>query len=351
MSTITRASFNLIWTTAYPSLLGKGSKGRLVSPSGFTSTFTGHPELRRPWDHRDGNPGWSFFWAYYLVADQLRSLSANAAFDRFVPFRDDQDATIAAPAGVNATAQASVLVYPTAISVVIGVNAAGNWAVGELASALSDLRTRKDWSLTRGGETANGRSLFGIAQELRDHAATWLVDGEPPPPDPPIPTTVAAPLAASGTAALLELTNDDAKACLAGLSVLGPPGELDPTALFDKSKNANHAGQIYALSGGHAIWAPANMLAQPANDPIGCLLANETALVMQISALSTVVAWAYEQIQQGTDMTDESQALASRAATRLGQLQAGDPRKTYRSKLAVLRTSSLTDAITKVSYL
>jgi hypothetical protein len=348
MSTITRASFNLIWTTGYPSLLENGSKGRLISPSGFTSTYTGHPELRRPWDDRDGNPSWSFFWAYYLAADQLRSVSANAAFDRFVPFRDDQPATIAAPAGVNATASSSVLVYPTAISVVIGVNAVGNWAVGELASALSDLRTRKDWSLSRGGKTSSGRNLFGIAEDLRDDAATWLVDGEPPPHDRPIPMTAAAPLAASGTPAALELTNDDAKACLAGLSVLGPPGALDPTALLEKSKNSNHSAQIYALSSGHAIWAPAGMVAQPPNDPIGCLLSNQTALVTQISALSSVVSWAYQHMD---GMTDTSQVLAGGAARRLGQLQTGDPAKTYRSKLAVLRTSPLADAITKVSYL
>jgi hypothetical protein len=346
MTAITRASFDLIWTTTYSSLLGPG-RGRLTTQKGYTSVFTARPGgLLLPWEDRH----WSFFWSYYLGGPKrLRDLSANGAWERLVPFRTPEVLSIGAPAGAAATA--TVLVYPTAISVVIKVDVTGNWAVSELADALSALRRRRDFALTMLAGASTDRTLDGIAAAIRDEAATFLAEGSLTEPGTTIATSAAAPLAAIGEDAPLALTEADAKACLAGLASLGPPGALQDASLFKENTNTNLSGRVYAPKDGHALWHPVGMFKQLPADPIDCLLSNQTALVAHISALSALVSWAGDRAKRRIQIPAEPLVLAKLAAFRLDQLHTGDKTRTYRSELAKVRIDPLLVDIATVQRL
>jgi hypothetical protein len=160
--------------------------------------------------------------------------------------------------------------------------------------------------------------------------------------------SVAAPAAGSGPAASFDLGSQEAASCLAGLSVLGPPGALVPAHLLDANSDPRLSGRVYALAGGHAIWHPAAFLRQPANEPLACLVDNHTDLVAHIVALGGIASWAAERIALHAPVPVAVQPLAKRAALRLSQLHEGLPNKTYRSGIAKVRIDPLVATLATV---
>jgi hypothetical protein len=340
MATINRADFAVTWRTSYPSVLSP-TPGRLVTRQRFRSAFEeSGAHLGRPWESETDPGHWSFFWSYFLGGQnsgpkKLRSLGADAAWEYIVPFRLRQTATITGSAG-NA-AQAQVLIYPSAIAVIIRVAATGTWVLDALASGLATIRSGRQWTLTTGGSTSSRRSLDGIATDLRDNAARWLTDQSAPEPGPQTMLTVAAPIAGEGDAAAFSLDNETAKSCLAGLAVLGPPGSLNPSRLLDANTNTRLGGRFYVLSDGHAIWHPAYLLDGAERHKLVCLLQNHADLVAHIAALAGIVSWAGDQVAGHMPIPVATQPLVRKAIERLEQLSKGDKEKTYRSGLAKQR--------------
>lgn len=346
MPTITRASFAVVWTTFYPSVL-QPARGRLVTREGYAALYDNRPsDLGFPWDAQH----WDWFWAYYLGGpERVRGLSVDAAWERVVPFRWLHGSTI--QTAWNASATAEVLIYPASIAVVIRVDAGGEWPLDRLGTELSDLRDATDWERVGARGVSGGRSLDGIATDLRDEAAALLTANGAPAPGTQQVLTVAAPLVAEAeTPESLGLDDRTAKACLAGLANIGPPGKLSDDRLLGENTNTKLAARVYALGAGHAIWAPGHMLAPQEKDPLGCLVSNQTTLVAHISALSPLVAWATERIAGGGVPTNLV-PLVKLAGFRLEQLAAGDRAKTYRSELAKKRIEPLTDDLKSVAAL
>jgi hypothetical protein len=241
-----------------------------------------------------------------------------------------------------------VLVYPSAIVVIIRVDAAGTWPLEQFAAELAAIRNAKAWSLTTPGGTSHNRNLDGIAADLRDRAAPLLSSGAPPPAGVQEVLTVTAPLAGEGDDSAFALTNPTASACLVGLSVLGPPGALQKDHLLDENSDPRYGARVYALKSGHAIWNAHDLVVPPTGDPIGCLHRNQTELVAHITALASVVSWAADQIQ-GAGVPLAVQPLVKRAADRLDQLERGNTVKTYRSGIAKVRIEPLRDKLDAVA--
>ena len=339
MATITQASFAVIWSTSYPSLLSMGS-GRLVTRRGYAEVYDQlGGDLHVPWTDDQGAQHWSNFWARYVgKPERTRQLSSDGAWDRVLPFLWNHQATVLGPEGTDAHVQ--VLVYPSAIVVVIRVDAVGNWPLDQLAAELAAIRAATVWSLTTPQKTSQNRNLDGIAAELRDRAAPLLSSGAPPPAGEQELLTVAAPILGQGNDNAFALTNAAASECLVGLSVLGPPGALKQDHLLDENSDPRYVARVYALKSGHAIWNAQKLAAQPPGDPIGCLHRNQTELVAHITALAGIVSWAAEQLQGG-GVPLAVQPLVKRAAARLDQLERGNPVKTYRSGIAKVRIAPL----------
>jgi hypothetical protein len=339
MATITRASFAVIWATAYPSLLSTAS-GRLVTRRGYAEVYDQlGGELQVPWTDDQGVQHWSNFWARYVgKPERTRQLSSDGAWDRVLPFLWQHQATVSGPEGTDPHVQ--VLVYPSAIVVVIRVDAVGNWPLDRLAAELAAMRVAKVWSLTTSQKASHNRNLNGIAADLRERAAPLLTSGAPPPAGGQEVLTVAAPLVGEGDGSAFALTEPTASSCLVGLSVLGPPGALKQDHLLDENSDPRYVARVYALKSGHAIWNAQNLALPPIGDPIGCLHRNQTELVAHITALAGIVSWAAEQLQGG-GVPLAVQPLVKRAAERLDQLERGNPVKTYRSGIAKIRIAPL----------
>jgi hypothetical protein len=116
---------------------------------------------------------------------------------------------------------------------------------------------------------------------------------------------------------------------------------MDDARLIGVNSDSNFQARIYVLRKGHAIWRPQFVLAPPDNDPLGCLLRNQTDTVTHIAALEGVVRWAGDRIAAGVEVPIAVRPLVRLAALRLGQLHAGDDRKTYRSGVAKVRVEPL----------
>lgn len=346
MPTITRASFALVWMTFYASVL-QPARGRLVTREGYAAVYDNRPsDLGFPWHAQH----WDWFWAYYLGGpDRVRGLSVDAAWERVVPFRWVHGSTVQTAADASTTVE--VLIYPASIAVVIRVDADGGWPLDRVGAELSDLRDATDWELVAAGGVSAGRSLDGIATDLRNKAAALLTGDGAPDPGTQQVLTVAAPLMAEAkNPESLDLDDETVKACLAGLANVGPPGKLSADRLLDENRNTKLPARVYDVGDGHAIWAPGHMLAPQQNDPLGCLFSNQTTLVAHISALSALVSWATERIAGGGVPTNLV-PVVKLAGFRLEQLAVGDRAKTYRSELAKKRIEPLTNDLKAVAAL
>jgi hypothetical protein len=340
MATITRADFAVIWRTTYPSMLAR-VPGRMVTRKGYMSAFDGlGANFGRPWEIENDRKHWSWFWSYYLGGpDRTRKLTADGAWERIVPLRRRQATTIAGP--VSTESEAQVFVYPHAITVIIRVTATGAWPLSSLASALATIRSDKQWSLTTVHSVSSNRSLDGIATDLRDDAAAWLATGSAPEPGPQVVLTVAAPIVGEGDPASFWLTDEAARRCLAGLAVLGPPGPLHEDRLLETNSDTRLGGQMYVVSGGHAVWHPTHFLEDPLCHKLVCLLRNHADLVSHIAALAGIVSWAGDQVGDRLQIPIAAQPLLKNAIARLEQLSEGNREKTYRSGVAKKRIEPL----------
>jgi hypothetical protein len=346
MATINRASFAVIWSTPYPSLLSTGT-GRLVTRRGYAEVYDQlGGDLRVPWTDDQGAQHWSQFWAHYVgKPERTRQMSSDGAWDRVLPFLWVHQSTVTGPEGTDP--QIQVLVYPSAIVVIIRVDVAGEWALAHFAADLAGIRDGKVWSLTTPQGTSQNRNLDGIAADLRDRAVPVLSSGAPPPAGVQEVITVTAPILGEGDSGAFALTDPTASACLVGLAVLGPPGALREDHLLEENSDPRYAARVYALKSGHAIWNTRDLLDPQKGDPIGCLHRNHTELVGHISALAGIVSWAAEQLQ-GAGVPVAVQPLVKRAAERLDQLYRGNTVKTYRSGIAKARIEPLRESVDSV---
>jgi hypothetical protein len=348
MTTIRRALFAVIWTTIYPGLMSAGG-GRLITRRDYASVFDGLDggELRLPWATDPGDPHWSRFWAHYVgKPERIRQLTADAAFDRVLPFAWSHRSTVTGPVGTDA--EANVLLYPSAIAVTVHVEVTGEWSLNDLATGIAAIRNSREWTLTTAESVAKGRSLDGIATDMRDRAAKLLASGPPPEAGQQSVLTVAAPASGEGEIASFDLRDETASGCLVGLAVLGPPGTLNEEHLLKENSDPRYGARVYALKSGHAIWHPKNVLDQPKGDPIKCLHRNHTDLVAHVAALAGVVSWAGDQLGAPGGIPVSVQPHVKRAAERLDQLDAGNTVKTYRSGIATTRIEPVRNTVKAV---
>jgi hypothetical protein len=336
MVTIGRTFISAVWTTTYPGPL-ESAVGKMVTRSGYAQVFAGlGGELALPWIDETDPKHWSRFWASYLgKPERLRDLDADAAWDRVVPLQWVHGAMIVGSEGTDA--KATVLVYPSVIVVIIRIEVTGPWPLDRLAASVAAVWSANDWSVTRAGRTSSNRNLRGIANELRDAAAPLLSWGTTPKPSQQEELTVAAPVPDGGTVALLDLSDETASSCLAGLAGLGPPGTFDEKYLLGKNSHPRRGSRVYVLKSGHAIWQSSVAM----SDPIKCLHRNQTDLVAHISALAGIVGWAEDQAAAPGGIAVEVQPLVKRAIERLEQLHSGTAGKTYRSEIAKVRIEPL----------
>lgn len=341
MATITRAAFALSWTTSYSALL-TSPEARLTTRAGYTAAGQ-DPRLGLPWEGLT-HPSW--FWSRYLASrGRIRNITADAAFDRVVPFRWLHGRTFSGPPGTEAEADA--FLYPSAVSVVFRVTAEGEWPLDGFAAGLDALRSAKTWGVK--GKAAN-RNLDGLAGDLGDEAAKLLSDGAAPAADYEAePLTVAAPLAGKGDAAAFDLKDETVRSCLAGLAALGPPGAFNEKRLLDANTNTKLGSRVYAIRTGHAIWHPGSIREPPAEDPIGCLLHNQTTLVTHVDALLRIALWANDRLDAGGAVPGEVLPLVRNAVLRLHLLHGGRVDKTYRSGIAKERIAEKLETLQAVS--
>lgn len=344
MAAISRVGFSEIWTRSYAGLLA-GAQGKLATQGDYAKVFeTVGDELQLPWQYDPARKHWSRFWSSYLTSPgELRRVSSDTAWKNLIPLRWEHGTTLKGPRGTEGSAD--VLLYPSAIAVVIRVSAHGKWPVDELASALATIRASRRWKTS--APDSKGRNLAGVASDLAKRADAFLVDDAPEPVLLPV-TTTAAPTAGTGRADSFAVTRDDVKSCLAGLAVLGPPGRFDETRLATENTDSNLAGRIYVTSNGHTIWHPARFLSKEDGWRIDCLHHNQSDLVAHISALRSVVDWAADQIDNRRQIPLRVHPLVQRATVKLRQLHAGNRTKTYRSELAQRRIADLVSTLEKI---
>jgi hypothetical protein len=343
MATINRVSVAVVSVTGYPELLFSGA-GSLVTLPGYAEGYTALGVDRElPWMREP--PHWSRFWASYLGKEnRVRSLGHDAAWERVIPFRWLHDHVVTGPDGVDVGAE--VLVYPSAIVVVMRLDVAGEWQLDEVSKAVAKVRDATSWSISLEDGVSENRSLDGVASELSDRAASLLAEGELS-PDVTSELLVVAPTAGEGDPASFDLLKDTVKSCVAGLAVLGPPGKLVAERLLEENTDPRYGARFYVLKGGHAIWHPSTFLEQPATDPIGCLHRNQTDLVAHIAALGDIVGWAADRAK-AAGIPVAVQPLVKRATERLELLHEGNPARTYRSGIAKARIEPLLGEITTV---
>lgn len=349
MVTIKQAVFSVIWTTTYWSVLDGSVTGKLVTRAGYSAVFNARaPQLGLPWENV-GNPAhWSSFWARYLGSPEaFRKLGSDAAWDHLIPLTLMESYAVTGPVGTDAHAR--VHIHPSAVTVIIDVVATGKWPVNRLAATLAALRADAHWSLQTARATSMNRTLDGIATALRDDAAKLLTGGPDALPSKQRVLTVAAPTSGVGNAAALELTDKSASSCLAGLAVLGPPGQLVDKHLIEQNSDPRLQGLFYALNDGHAVWHPDHVVGSPKPDSLECLLRNQAELVAHIAALAGVVSWAADQISANVQIPVATLGLVQRAVLRLNQLRVGDQNKTYRSGIAKVRIDPLADMLVQVA--
>ncbi|MGW6444130.1 hypothetical protein [Lentzea sp. NPDC055074] len=333
MASIDEIALTISWITTYPAVLTGG--GKLTSRADHAAAVYGDAALAWPWRTDDQVQHWSRFWSSYLrKTSRIRTINADSAWSQLVPFQSWPVVSLRSP-GVT-SAEARVLIYPHAIAVSISVLASGSWAVNDLATEVAELRTSRAW-----GPSAD-RSLDGLATDMRSLASVRHLAEEPGDPGQTTVYTVAAPLRASGRE--FGLTQADVRATLAGLASAGPPGEFDEARLLASNSDSSLAARVYLSRRGHAIWHPERMLAADPGASLKCLVGNQTDLVVHIAALDGAITWAEEQISAGAQIPLAVQPLARRAAERVLSLHEGDPRKTYRSGVARVRTEPLLPA-------
>ena len=343
MATINDVTFVVAWTSTYPTVLD--DPGRLTTRTGYTNFFVGG-ELGLPWEAVDAPPSWSRFWSSYMgKPGKLRSLTADAAWERVVPFQLRDHRQLDGPGG--ATARVRVLVHPASISVVITVRVQGHWPIPELADAMCAIAASPAWQ----DAAAPGvdRTLRGIATDLRDAAVRHVAgpDNELPEPDADRRYTICVPTDGEGNPTDLDTNSPEVASCLAGLAGLGPavaPNAVDHTRFSTTNSDPNLASRTYRVNGGHAIWHPGRILEQPGNALL-CLIRNHADLAVHIAALHDIVWWAAERIRCGEEVGAAVQSLVLRAAERLRILHEGIRRITYQSGMARdLAATTLADA-------
>ncbi|GLY44499.1 hypothetical protein Amsp01_105220 [Amycolatopsis sp. NBRC 101858] len=342
MATIHEAAFTVSWTTVFPSLLA-GEQGRLTRRAGYAATFDHRGDkLGLPWHTAIDRPSWSRFWSSYLgAASALRELGLapgskhDSAWEHLVPFQMWHRSDLRGPVGT--TARSRVLLYPAAVSVIIGVRVSGTWPMASLADAVAALYAGTHWG-TAEGDTAN-RSLRGIASDLRKEAAALLThDGFPAPePGPDVVRTVAAPIAGAGNPAEFDLGSGTVQTCVAGLAGLGPPGPLNPAKLVEANSDTNLGARVYVLKKGHALWNAGRIRQPLQNDPLGCLVRNHTDLVAHVEAVGGMLGWAGDRAASGAVLPVAVHPLLRVGSNRLRMLHSGNASKTYRSDVARLR--------------
>jgi hypothetical protein len=355
MANVTEAIFALTQTTTYPSLLESPTT---VTRREYMEAFN-HlpPDFRLPWTEDAGYSHWSSFWGFYIGGEShgpatFWNPNADAAFEYVIPFRWVPKCTIEGPANADADvdADAEVLLYPTGLTVAIRVKVGGVWPLDAVASALADIRQSKEWTLTTpAGSVSSNRTLDGIAQTLRDEAASVLFDIPNGVVGSRVIFTVSTPTAGEGEAASFDLADKTASSCLAGLASLGPAGTLVARNLIDENSDSRHGSRIYVLPRGHAIWNSRDLLDPPDDDPIACLHGNQTHLVGHIAALAGVASWAHDQIKAHVPIAQDAHPLILRAALRLDQLHTGDRAKTYRSEVAKRRIEPFLEALQAIT--
>jgi hypothetical protein len=332
LTSLTRAAFSACWIWTYPHILSTGN-GALLDFVGYRDGFN---SFRRPWEAKTS---WSRFWAYYQASETAtKDPSVDKGWDYMVPLWRESKSTITAPSG--AAGETSVLLYPTAIAVVLRVEASGDWTPGDLATHLHGLRISNEWELVTPAAKTPSRSLAGIASEFRTEAEAVLSPDHGKPSVPSV-MTVAAPLEGDGPAEELELAQPAAKAALAGLASLSPPGTLLESQLLEETSDTGLGARLYVTKKGHAIWHPVKIVARSSKDPLGCFHRNQTDLAVQIAALADSVSWAHDAITAGQAIPGNVQEVLKRAVTRLNRLEEGDPKKTYRSGLAKARITPM----------
>lgn len=312
----------------------------MVTRDDYTTFFESRrPNVVRPWDNAGRGKSWSRFWSSYLAsASRIRRITANEAWDYVVPFRWLHGSTILGPQGTDA--KADVLLYPSAITVIIRVDVCGRWPLRNFAAAVAETREQRNWSRQAGNRLRN-RSLDGIATDLCNEAASAFLDADVRDPGSRTSFTIAAPTTGTGRLDSYALDSQTTKSCLAGLAVLAGSGKYAETHLLEQNSNPRRRARIYVLRDGHAIWHPPGFLKATGSDGIQCLHHNHTDLVAHIAALATIASWAADQIAARNPIPIAVQPLIHRAALRLGQLHGGMPERTYRSGVAKQRIEPL----------
>jgi hypothetical protein len=343
-ATITHIRFSVIWVTTYPAVVAP--QAGLVTRSRYSDWLTQKKDYVLPWfatyfgeQHR------SQFWFRYMGSTNMRTASPDACWEHVVPFARLSTASVRGTAGITTDAQ--VLLYPTSLAVVITVDAVGSWPIRQSAAAISALRDRRDWVLTREGQQEVTGKLDRLASALRADVQPAVGLGPSPSGSESI-FTVATPLGGRGSPERFALTEKDAAGCVAALAALSPTGTLAPAHLFAENTSGRYAARIYALKDGHTIWHPALLLSPPADDALACFHANQTAAVTQIAALSAIASEACDALAARTLIPVANQDLVRRAQLRLQQLQVGHL-KSYRSEIGKARIADLASCLAAIA--
>lgn len=337
MAAITRGVFSVSWVTTFPALLASG--GGLTT---FKAYLDAYHRFGRPWA---AEPSWSWFWSRYLGdPKKLRTLTADAGWEYVVPLWVPLEDRVGGPQGT--TPQASAFLYPAGVAVVVRVEVGGKWDPAGFAAEVARLRGANEWTLETGGGSSGGRSLDGIATDLRDEITETLgwTPGDAPAPGV---LTVAAPLAGE-SGGKLDIGTPEVDACVAGLGFLARPGQLKNENLLGANTNPAWGARTYVTKTGVALWHRDNIVDPPPKDSLGCLHRNQTSLVVHVRALADLVRWAHDRIQANVEVQLDAHPVLQRAVCRLEHLHAGDETRTYRSEVAQRRIEPLLTEIAAV---
>jgi hypothetical protein len=342
MGKVSEATLAVVWTTPYPALLARPSEELWVTRAGYTGVFGGHPHLELPWKDAMGHR-WSRFWSSYLGSPKrTHDLTVDEAWDRLVPFRLKRPNELKLNA--TTTAHAQVLLHPGVVTVIVTIEAAGDWRIRRLASVLTNIRNAESWQLNAGRPN---RSLDGIAADLCERASRFLTNAVAPDVEAESIVTVAAATEGRGRAHEFQLDNQDVKSCVAGMADLGHIAAFDSLRLIRRNANPELAARMYAGENGHTIWHP-EIRTGRTKSRVTCLVHNQAHLIAQISALACIVRWAGARITGKIPIPVAVQPLVQRAALRLDQLSSGTKPRTYRSGLAQVRVEAVLEDVKTV---